>query len=202
MKKSAIVPFLIFPFLVSCATSELIVESQPDGADVIAKFRDSSVKKIGITPLRVNETQVGNNSDAYEIIVSKEKFQRESVIVSPSKFPREVKINLKLDSAIENIATLSPKDFNDAVRMTAQAQSSIKAKDYDQAERTLSSALIRFQSIPTFYTLLGNTYYLKKDLDKALVQYKKARELDPQSSENDVMIKKIETLRGGSQGSF
>lgn len=202
MKKSAIASYLVFPFLISCATSEVIVESQPEGADVVAKYRDSSVRKIGTTPLRINESQLGNSNEAYEITVTKDKFHKESIIVSPAKFPREVKINLKLEAAQDGSAVLSPKDFNDAVRMTAQAQNFIKAKDYDQAERTLSSALIRFQSVPTFYTLLGNTYYLKKDLDRALVQYKRARELDPQSLENDTMIKKIETLRGGSQGSF
>ena len=191
-------PILVVSLLSACASSTLNVESQPEGADVFVKFKDSNVRKIGTTPLNISESQLPHGDDSYEITVSKDKFEKEKIVVTPSKFSRNIKVNVKMNTAQETVPSITNKDLNELIRMTAFAQNALKSKDYDLAEKTLNSAIVKYPNIPTIYTLLGNSFYLRKDLDRALVHYKKSFELDPQNIETENIIKKIETLRGNS----
>lgn len=198
MTKTPLISLLCLTVLSACASSQLTVESQPEGADVVAKFRDSSVRKIGQTPLSIPESQLPHGDDSYEITIAKDKFEKENIVITPSKFSRNVKVNVKLNNAQETIPSITTKDLNEAIRMTALAQNALKSRDFDLAEKTLNGALLKHPNIPTIYTLLGNTFYLRKDLDRALMNYKKAFELDPQNLETESMIKKIESIRGNS----
>lgn len=191
--------FVFSTVLSACGTSQVIIESQPEGADVIIQTSDMTTKKVGQTPLRMTEQQLGIiGGETYQVVVSKEKFGSQAVVVSPGKTSRDVKISARLVAMTDASQMLTAKDLNEVSRTTAQALGLMSAKNYEQVERVISTALEKYQFVPTLYSLLGNSYYLSRNFDKALAAYKRARDLDPQNMDNDAMIRKIESLRGNN----
>jgi TolA-binding protein len=188
-------------FLAACATSKVSIESQPPGAEVIVRLNDSTLKKIGITPLNIDESQITNSGDAFELIIEKTKFTRQSFFVGSSKFSRNIKIMADLTPlAQEGSSSLSSSDLDEVSKITAQTHSYIKSKDFFMAEKTVATGITKYPGVSTFYVLLGNSQYMQKNLDKALNAYKKAAELDPKNGETDQMIRKIESMRGSPGG--
>lgn len=71
----------------------------------------------------------------------------------------------------------------------------IKNKEYDSAERNLLNLQTQFPNVATIHELLGNVFYLKKDLSRAYSFYKKAYALNPNNLDTTRMIQKIEGIR-------
>jgi predicted Zn-dependent protease len=82
----------------------------------------------------------------------------------------------------------------------AQVQRMIYKKNYIEAERTLSTFTVKYPAVPVFFSLLGNVYYLEKNLDKALDAYQRSYALQPQNQEASRMIQKIKSIRGTTGG--
>jgi predicted Zn-dependent protease len=79
-------------------------------------------------------------------------------------------------------------------RGIASAQMQISQRNYDRAETTLNSLLAEFPQISIFHDLLGNVYYLKKDLKRALTSYEEALRLDPENTETERLVRRLRTM--------
>ncbi len=185
-----------------CSSSTLRVESTPDGADVYAQVPGQTRKKIGQTPLNINESTVGSNQDAFQISITKNGYSTESVLVPPTIFSRSSSIQAQLVESNSASKTLSDQALQSVARSVALAQSYIMSKDYSMAEQILIQASSQYPGVATLQELLGNVYYLKRDLSKALTYYKQAYDMNP-STDTQRMINKIhgiQSFRAPSSG--
>jgi hypothetical protein len=182
--------------LCSCSSSTLRVESQPEGADVFININGQSGKKIGQTPVNILESTVGNADQPFQITVSRDGFQTESVLVPPTTFSRSTTLQMKMKEISSSSKLLNDQALQKVASQTAQAQLLIKSKDYEIAEQSLNILIAQYPGVATFHELEGNIHYLRRDLAKALASYKRAYELNPSNVDTQRMINKIEDIRG------
>ena len=149
-------------------------------------------KKIGQTPVNLVEQTLGAGQESFQIIVTKDGYVSESVLIPPTTLERATTIRVNLKEMAAGNKAINEQTLQRVASTVALAQNLIKSKQYDQAEQSLSGLITQYPGVPTFHELLGNVYYLKKDLSKALVSYKKAAELDPSNVDTQRMIMKID----------
>lgn len=184
----------------ACASSQLLVESEPAGADVSIVGLGNTRQKIGKTPMTLTQLNVPNLfSDELQISVTKEGFHGESFLIPPGSGSVQGRVQAALtEDAVSKTCQDSVGSLNEATDAVAQVQRMIYAKNYVEAERALTTYTVKFAAVPVFHSLLGNVRYLQKNLDKALESYQRSIALQPQNPETLRMIDKIKGIRGGS----
>jgi predicted Zn-dependent protease len=73
----------------------------------------------------------------------------------------------------------------------------IQKKDYSFAEQKLTNLITEYPNVSTLYSLLGNISYLERRIEKALVYYKKAQSLSPNSVELQKIVERLEGISSG-----
>lgn len=198
--------------LSACSGSQLKVDSQPPAVDVAIVVAGQPARKLGQTPLNLTETSLGAQGEPFQLIISKDGFYTENVLIGPSLPSRttEIKIALKTlpvetkgvdEAVLQRLAQTQRAVVADEVLQrvasgVALTLRFLSVKQYDQAEQNLSSLISQHPSVPTLQELMGNIHYLRKDLPKALTFYRKALELNPSNFETQRMVNKIESIRG------
>lgn len=181
---------------VSCSVATIRVESQPEGADVFANINGQSSRKIGQTPLNLVESTLSIGDQPFQLVVSKEGFQTENILVPSTAFSRTTLLQMKLKEISSSNKVMNDQMLQKVASQTALAQSLMKSKEYEQAEQSLVAMIAHYPGVATFHELLGNIHYLRRDLSKALTSYRKAYELNPSNIDTQRMINKIEDIRG------
>ncbi|MBS1962737.1 MAG: tetratricopeptide repeat protein [Bdellovibrionales bacterium] len=198
---SSLAPLLCL-FAYGCSSGQIQVESDPAGADVNVVSGGGMKQKIGQTPLTLTPAQFPNAFGAdVQIQVSKDGYRAESFLLPPQASGAVGRIQAKLaDDPVSKTCQDTANSIADATDAVAQIQRLIYKKNYGDAERALVSATVKYPAVPIFYSLLGNVYYLEKQLDKALESYRHAAALQPQNLEIARMIEKIRGIRMPSGG--
>lgn len=198
--KYLVLSFWWLPLLVmGCTTSRLNVQTTPAEAEVYVVYPGQQPALLGKSPLDIpGQGMFSHQGTSFKLIVKKEGFFSEQFLVPKSIFT-SIKSNVKLDVAmIENKAPTACTEQDAAVeevaRSVAQAQSFIQAKRYDSANRILLNLSDRYPNSSVVYDLLGNTYYLMKDLETALNFYEKSLRLSPNNSETQRMVNKLKSI--------
>ncbi len=185
---------------VGCQSQTLKIESEPAGADVLVSVQGQTAKKVGITPYVMQASEQGDRSQAMRLVVSKDGFGADSVLLPPSSVGRSGTVFMKLDQSKLPAACVNLEAALEKVsRGVADAQYQIKLKNLDQAERQLVQLVDEFQNVSVLHELLGNVYYLRKDIDKALASYRRSQAIAPNNSDTGRMIKRLEESRGGAR---
>lgn len=194
MKNKFVILLTVFLQL-SCSTSNLRVESQPEGADVYVSVNGQTSKKIGVTPLNIQENQISAGNEPFQLSIMKDGFVTEHILSPATLFSRNTNVQIKLRETNNSKQSLNDEILQKVSSQVAYAQSLIRSKDYESAERTLLGIVPQFPNVATFHELLGNVYYLKKDLQRAHSSYKKALDLNPSNTDTVRMIQRIEGIR-------
>ncbi len=184
--------------LTSCASSQLTVESDPAGADITLVSSGGVKQKIGQTPMTLTQALQPNvfAPDA-QIQIAKDGFRSESFLLPPQAGGSVGRLQAKLsDDPVSKSCQDSARTIVDATDGVAQIQRMIYKRNYAEAERALNSFVLKFPTVPVFYSLLGNVFYLQKDLDKALDAYRRSNALQPSNLETSRMIDKLKGIRG------
>ncbi len=180
----------------SCSSGTIKVESLPEGAEIFISVNGQMPRKVGVTPLVVQESQINSGNESFQISVSKEGFLSENILAPGSIFPRSSTVQVKLKEINTGKKVGQNDDSLQKISSSiAQIVDNIKNKEYDLAEKNLVNLQSQFPSVSTIYELLGNVFYLKKDLAKAHGFYKRALDLNPNNSDTSRMIQKIESIR-------
>lgn len=185
-------------FLSSCSTGQLRVNSQPDTADVYLSSATVPTKKIGVTPLVQNEDLMINSNEPYQITISKQGFEDSHILVPATTLKRNVNLSVKLQELASN-KSQTAAEIDKVASQVAEVQNLIKTKDLIQAERKILIMISQNPNVATFHELVGNVYYLKKDLQNALSSYKKANELVPGNPDTMRMINKLQAFGSGTK---
>ncbi len=184
--------------IAGCATSQTLVESEPTGSDLFIFVPGQAARKVGQTPYTFSEKDISDRNSPVQVLVSKDGFQSSSVILPPATSGRVGKMSFKLDQV-----TLPPEcqsqneSLNKVARSVAEAQSLMRSKQYDLAEKIMSELLIAHPGLSIVYDILGNINYLKRDFEKSLVFYKKSKTISPDNTRTVRMIKHIEDIMSG-----
>ena len=196
--------------LSSCAGGSLRVDGQPSAAEVSVVVGNQPPKKLGQIPLNLSENSIDARGEPFQLIISKDGFYTENILVGPSLPSRttDIKISLKamadgkVDEAVmqrlakTERAVVADEVLQKVASGVAQTLRFLTVKQYDQAQQTLAVLIAEYPSVSTLQELMGNIHYLKKDLPKALTFYRKALELNPSNFETQRMVNKIEMIRG------
>lgn len=180
--------------MVGCASGELRVESNPEGAEVIVIDQSRAPKRMGVTPMVLNSANTpGLFKQAIQVNVQKEGFQTQAVFVPETTMSTQGQI----------VAILRKDDarfVGSATEVVAQVQRLVFKKNYFEAERMLQEAVSRNPSVGTFHSLLGNVYYLQKNTTRALESYQRAQAIEPNNLEVTKMIQKLRGFKASEEG--
>lgn len=184
---------------VACSTKPIKVESQPPGADIYAIQPGQTPRKLGVTPLTLDEQSIAGTPTT-QISASLKGRQTQTIIVPSSAFGQTGQVTFNLqEPALPAACEKQEESLERLARGVAEAQSHLAGRKLDQAQITLNTLVGEFETVSVLHDLLGNVHYLRKDLSSALESYRRSYELNPNNSETFRMIKKIESLRGENQ---
>ncbi len=202
MKKKWI-NYILFTFLiidiVGCASSSIVVESVPPGADIYLSQTGQIPAKIGQSPMNVDLSSFKLNRESVTISVTKFGFKKETVLIPYNSISQTSKLGVVLT---EDLNQKNSQDIDSSLeeiaRGVAKIQELVRSKDFEQAHTNINGLLLKYPNISTLYGLQGNTFYLQKNIDKALSSYKKSEAISP-NPETQRMITKLEGIRKGGQ---
>ncbi|WP_347356457.1 hypothetical protein [Bdellovibrio sp.] len=187
----AAIPLLLY--LSGCASPGLHVQSEPGGADVYFKSSEGTLTKIGTTPLNVDANKLPPSRNAFQITLSKDGYLSENFVIPAAKLPQDTQISVSLR---ENSKKTEDR-LDHVASNVASIQQQIRNRDLDRAEQTLQLMVVQYPDVATFHELLGNVFYLKKDLTQALDSYKRAANLNPKNIETRNMIQRLSQYQSG-----
>jgi len=185
------------PFLLAsaCATrGEVRIESNPDAADVSVVDTSKTPRKIGVTPFTLNHENVpGIFKEPVQVNVSKDGYKSTSLLLPETLVTSSGAVMLQLKKDDTQL-------LNGTAQSVAEAQRLVFNKRYPDAERMLEDATNKYPSVAVLHSLLGNVFYLQKNIPRALDSYQKAQAMDPNNPELGKMILKLKGLRSASGG--
>lgn len=197
---SCILHLCCFSSLVACSSSQYRFQSTPAAAEVELVMKNGSRKTIGKTPLSVNAAEVNPNKEAFQVEFKKDGYESYGLFVAESTFNKSIEVNSTLrPTAVSDKSNKSEVVLNEVAAMVADIQKDIQSKNFDMALNKLNKMTAEHPGLPTFYSLMGNVHYLERRVDKALVSYKRALELNPGSIELQKIVEKLSGLSGGSR---
>ncbi|MBP9674487.1 MAG: tetratricopeptide repeat protein [Bacteriovoracaceae bacterium] len=199
--------------LMSCSSGSLLkVESSPEGADVYVVRAGQAPAKIGQTPLSLNDKLIPEIFDT-EVTLLIEKAEHETQTVLLPKTTLKTKGRLfavlnekkKPEVPVEiegnkdqtpQINIITSQDSNEIASSIARAQHLLAGRNYTEAEILLIQMTNKFPQIYVAHDLLGNVYYLKKDLLKAAKSYRRSLDIWPNNFETKKVYDKITKMLG------
>lgn len=193
-----VIYYFISVALTSCASSSLRVSSNPEGADVTVIARDRAPIKVGKTPIELNAQNTPELfSDSLQIQISREGHSPLSVLVPKLALGATGRVNANLQETMLPKECLAQTDsLSEVARGIAEASGLIQRKRLDEASLVLQGLASKFGSVSVLHDLLGNVYFLKKDLSRALDSYEKSNLLSPNNPQTVRMINRIQELQG------
>lgn len=186
-------------FLLACCSSrEIRISSAPDAAEVTLLKADRTEVSLGKTPILLQEKSNPEVfSDGALLKVAKNDFFPTSVALPKTFIPERSTFHVALkENPMGATCTASIDKFNDLAKGVAQAQTLTKRREYEQAESVLRGMAERFPGVSVVHDLLGNLYYLKRDVARALAEYRRSNEISPNNQQTLRMIEKLSSIRG------
>lgn len=188
--------FILFTFVACSSSGKLSVKSNPSDATVKVYEQNGDIKEIGRTPLSINFDEVFSRSKNIKLIIEKQNFASEKIILTKPAIQTNYDISLSLirdESSSSQQET--QKKYQIIATRIAEAYEKIQQKNLRAAESILARFLEEFPNISVGYDLLGNVYYIMGDKDAALSQYLKADEINPNNFERKRIIDRLKSRR-------
>lgn len=195
--------FLLISLFASGCGSILVVRSEPGDARVsIMQAGSRDAKEIGKTPVEITDKALSeiikidpNSGDYYELVVEKDGFEPERLMVPAARFvPMTTYVDVKLRSGSSEMRLASQ-----LVQLLLNAQKFAQKGEYDRAQVELDKALDIDPKFTRAMTMRGSIYYLQSRFQEALTWYEKALSIDSKTEEAVRMISEIKKRIG--QGS-
>ncbi len=190
--------FVVLPLLLTtaCQSGQLVVTSSPNEADVYLTEDGGARTALGKTPLKIDSKVLSSAStDNIRLEVEKDGYHAKSVLLPTPFLPSEFSYSAKLS---EVSVPQKCKDINSSLNALAEgiaeSQSFIASRNFSMAESRLMRLVVEFPNVSVVYGLLGNVYYLQKDLKRAYDNYIKAFSLNPDNPRTETMVNKLRSL--------
>lgn len=189
---------IISCLLAGCASSDLKVQSTPEQADVYLAYDGEQPEKVGQTPLRLDQRISSSTRAKYaKIEIRKDGYKTESVLIPLSSVKSTIEISTKLDEArLPEICMNQTAAVEKISKGIADSQSMVKSGNLQGAQARLTGLIVEYPNITVLHDLLGNVYYLSKNLEAALASYQRSLNLDPTNADTQRMANKIREIVG------
>ena len=182
MKNLIVCIFIISVYCGSQAqAAKLEIKSNPPEAEILV-YADTNAKpeKIGKTPYTADmeeliQTYVKKN--IFIIEVKKDGFEDYKILFTRSS-DSDVKmtVNLEVSKKIKTI-----QDHDTLMTRLFEAQRLIRGKNYSDAIKKLDELEKKFPHFSTIAELKATTYYMQKNVEKALSYYRRSFALNPEN---------------------
>ncbi len=189
---------IVATLLTACAASDLKVTSTPEQADVYLAYEGEQPVKIGQTPLRIDERISSANRGKYVTIqIKKDGYKTESVLIPLNPLKSTVEISTSLDEAkLPETCQNQTAAVEKISKGIADAQSMLKIGNVSAAQTRLIALINDYPNVSVLHDLLGNAYYISKNLTSALESYQRSLNLDPTNADTQRMVNKIKEIVG------
>ena len=187
--------FTIIFILAGCSTQPVInISSLPDEAEVSLKSSDGSIKSIGKTPLRTSPSSLGSERFS-TLLISKQGYRDHNLIFGKDSDKESYEIFVTLKPEAENPKLIDAQARHEKLaKLLLKAHSLTNQKKYSEAEAVLATVTVEFPFVSAGYDLLGNIAYLQRDLKKALIQYQKSLEVNPENQETRQLVNRLKSM--------
>jgi tetratricopeptide (TPR) repeat protein len=187
--------FIFLTAISSCSTRSVVsIKSFPEGAQVAFVGKNGEVKSVGKTPLEV-PAEFLNDGRISSFVVSKEGFKDHLIVLGRDRSSESYDMTFNLQSSGEDPKNMDIRTRQERLaKLILQAHNLTNSKRYGEAERILANVIQDYPLISAGYDLLGNVFYLQKDLKNALKNYEKSLQLNPENAETKLMIDKIKGM--------
>jgi tetratricopeptide (TPR) repeat protein len=186
MTKSNYLLFLMSFVLISstCYASNYEIVTTPENADVFIYHNKShgSPIKLGKTPLKLKGEDIHQHigeDKTYLLKITKKGHDDYKVMMVKTK-DVDVKMQVLLDINKE-ITTINKHDI--LMSRLFKVQRLIRASNFDDALQKLSDLEKDFEDFSIISELKGITYYMKKDINKALSMFRLAFSKNPKNKD-------------------
>lgn len=186
--------------LSSCTTTQLSINSEPPGAEVVIVNDDGREDKLGQTPLNLTPEMMERfPTNNWRVSLNKTGFIKDQLFIETKMFRELGRISIKLtpeanwkEAYQDNNAY---KYLNDVSSMSAEIQASTVKGDFGKAESLATSLVTRYPKLSVGWNLLGNIYYLQKRIDKAVESYQKSLAINPEDQVTKGILDRIRSGR-------
>jgi tetratricopeptide (TPR) repeat protein len=194
-------------FLSGCASSKLIVKSDPLTADVfILDGKNSERKPLGKTPLEMpiedlmknisSETTAG---EFYTIVIEKPGFETQTLSFPTAKFTTRVTaVEVKLKEGQTQKEIRFAKEIIDHLFL---AQRFANSGQFERAHIELDKILTPVPTFARALSMRASVYFAQKNYNDSLKWYEEALKNEPDMEEAVKMSAKVRTLLGRSPAS-
>lgn len=194
--KLAIVLLLIS----SCTTTQMTINSDPAGADVVIVNDEGREDKLGQTPLNLTPEMMDRfPTNNWRLSLNKPGFIKDQLFIETKMFRELGRVSVKLTpeanwkEAYQDANAY--KYLNDVSGMSAEIQAATVKGDYGKAESLANSLVTRYPKLSVGWNLLGNIYYLQKRIDKAVESYQKSLAINPDDQVTKGILERIRSGR-------
>jgi tetratricopeptide (TPR) repeat protein len=178
LKESSVrAAFFLFNLLILtniCFAAKIDIKSNPVEAEILIYFSENSPpQKIGKTPFTYNLEELINTyvkKNSFIIELRKDGFEPYKILFSKtSNLDVELSVNLEVNKDISTI-----KKHDQLIVEIFDVQKLIRGKNFTDALGKLNNLEKDYPHFSIISELKGTTYYMMKDIEKALSQYRKA----------------------------
>jgi tetratricopeptide (TPR) repeat protein len=187
--------FIFFTLLYSCSTSSRVsIKTFPESADVAMIDRNGEVRTVGKTPLTVPPDYLSSGRVS-SFLVTKEGYKDHQVVLGRDRSSESYDITINLQVEAEDLKSKDSIERQEKLsKLLLEGHNLTNAKRFTEAERVLTGLTLDYPSISAGYDLLGNVYYLQKDLKNALKNYERSLELNPENLKTRLMVEKLKGM--------
>jgi tetratricopeptide (TPR) repeat protein len=155
---------------------------------------------VGKTPLDLDQRNLPDLfQDSMQLQFAKDGHSPLSVVVPRLPNGGVGRVNVNLQTAVlPKFCQNQTESINVLAKGIADSASLVQRRRYDDASKLLEELADKYATVPVIYDLLGNVYYLQRNLSKALDSYRRSKNLNPNNIDTLRMIERIEQLQGRS----
>jgi hypothetical protein len=173
--------FIILIMICGAQAAKIDIRSNPEEAEILIYMSENAVpQKIGKTPFTYNLEELINTyvkKNNFIIEIRKEGFEPYKILFSKtSNLDVELSVNLEVNKDIRTI-----RKHDQLIVEIFDVQKLIRGKNFADALNKLNLLEKDYPHFSIIAELKGTTYYMMKDIEKSLSQYRKAFALNSEN---------------------
>jgi tetratricopeptide (TPR) repeat protein len=196
--KGLIYIIIFLSTLVSCSTSVSLVriKTVPENAQIAVRTAEDEYKILGKGPLEISTQELYSLGSRMSLLqISKESYKSQSILIVQGRSPENYDLLVQLEKEVVDTKSDDVRARQEKLaKSLTHANNLLFLKRFNEAENLLKNIINDFPHISVAYDLLGNLYYLQKNMKSALLNYEKSFGINPENFETKRMIEKIKQI--------
>lgn len=178
--------------LAGCSGGKIKFTSTQNDTRIIAADKDGKLRELGVAPISINHNEVFRGNNYVELLAQNASGQTQRILVSKPFMHTDIELffDLKDNDGDRDVARVG-ESLEKVSLEVAKSYRLITSKKYTEAQTILNDLKNEFPGISVPYDFLGNIEYLKGNYSKALIFYQRAKAINPNNVERDLLMKRL-----------